>query len=274
MRRIRPGRIGLLALFVGLLASAAPAVSGHAATVARDISFPQCGAALPTASTSRFGVIGANNGSTFSTNPCLAGELRWAKTLPEAPGFYANTGNPGPARTSHWPLGQLAPRVCGAWDANSSNCSYDYGYNAGRQSFAAAVAAAARVHHVSQENAHARVAGVSWWLDVEILNSWQALDGQSTTRARQNDVSAIAGEVNALWSEGVQLVGIYSTSYQWNLITGSPHDVFRSNPVWLAGFDNYADAVQGCRLASFTGSYVMLTQYLGRDGFDSDVTCT
>jgi hypothetical protein len=203
--------------------------------------------------------------------------LRWAKTLAEAPGFYANTGNPGPARTKHWPIGQISPRVCGAWDPNSRNCSFDYGYNAAQQSFSAAVDAAQRVHHVSRQNARQRVANVSWWLDVEILNSWQSLKGEPTVAAQQNDVSAIAGEVNALWGEGVALVGIYSTSYQWDAITGSPartHDVFRANPVWLAGFNNYADAVQGCGHRSFTGGRVMLTQYLGRDGFDSDVTCT
>ena len=274
MRRIRAGRIGLLALVIGLVSSAAPAVSGHAATVARDISFPQCGASLPSASSALFGVIGANNGSTFTTNPCLADELRWAKTLPEAPGFYANTGNPGPARAHHWPIGQLSPRVCGAWNPNSPNCSYDYGYNAGQQSFAAAVDAAQRVHHVSRENARSRVANVNWWLDVEILNSWQALSDAPTVSAQQLDVSAIAGEANALWNEGVELVGIYSTRYQWDVITGTPHNVFRANPVWLAGFDDHADAVQGCSSRSFTGGQVMLTQYLAHDGFDSDVTCT
>src|SRR5579871_1418790 len=201
MRRIRAGRIGLLAMFIGLLASAAPAVSGHAATVARDISFPQCGGDLPSVASSTFAVIGANNGSTSTTNPCLADELRWAKSLPEAPGFYANTGNPGPSHAHTWPVGQLSPRVCGAWDPNSPNCSYDYGFNAGQQSFRAAVDAAQHVHHISRENARARVAGVSWWLDVEILNTWQSLEGRSSARARQNDVSAIAGEANALWSE-------------------------------------------------------------------------
>ncbi len=274
MRRIRAGRIGLLAVLVGLLASAAPAIPGHAASVARDISFPQCGGTMPTASSSRFAVIGANNGSTFTTNPCLADELRWAKSLPEAPGFYANTGDPGPARARSWPVGQVSPRVCGSWDPNSPNCSFDYGYNAGQQSFSAAVDAAQRVHHVSRENARGRVANVNWWLDVEILNTWQSLVGHPTARAQQNDAAAIAGEVNALWNEGVETVGIYSTGYQWDTITGTPRGTFRANPVWLAGFDTHADAVNGCGLRSFTGAPVMLTQYLGSDGFDSDVTCT
>jgi len=277
MRRIRAGRVWPLALVVGLAATVVSVVPAHAATTARDISFPQCEGNMPSVAASRFGVIGANNGSTFTTNPCLAAELRWAKKLAEPPGFYANTGDPGPARAHRWPLGQLFPRRCSAANPNSRNCSYDYGYNAAQQSFAAATDAAQSVHHVSRSEARARVANVDWLLDVELLNSWQSLEGEPTLAAQQNDVSAITGEVNALWNAGVGRVGIYSTSYQWDAITGSPartRGVFRANPVWLAGFNNHADAVAGCGHRSFTGGPVMLTQYLGTDGFDNDVICT
>jgi hypothetical protein len=130
---------------------------------------------------------------------------------------------------------------------------------------------------VTRDDARQRVANVDWWLDVEILNSWQTLDGFSRAIAKQNDIATIGGAVNALWELGVQQVGIYSTRYQWNQITGGDDETlgwFSSNPVWLAGFDNRADARDGCDRRSFTGGPVLLTQFLGKDGFDSNVACT
>ena len=88
---------------------------------------------------------------------------------------------------------------------------------------------------------------------------------------------ALRQAVNALRDAGVQQVGIYSTSYQWTAITGSPlatRGAFRSNPVWLAGFDDHKDAARGCDYRSFTGGQVLLTQYLHKDGFDANVRCT
>ena len=69
---------------------------------------------------------------------------------------------------------------------------------------------------------------------------------------------------------------MYSTTYQWTAITGTPmltRGWFRSNPVWLAGFDNHNDAAAGCHRRSFTGGKVVLTQYLHKDGFDANVRC-
>ena len=71
--------------------------------VARDVSFPQCGGSLPRRASADFGVLGTNNGISFTRNPCLVRQLAWAKSLPLAPAFYANTGNPGPQRARHWP---------------------------------------------------------------------------------------------------------------------------------------------------------------------------
>jgi hypothetical protein len=115
--------------------------------------------------------------------------------------------------------------------------------------------------------AQRRVANVDWWLDVEILNSWQA---------PQQNTAALSGAAQALWSMGVDRVGIYSTRYQWDVITGGPgvtHDWFRADPAWLAGFRNHADARTGCARPSFTGGPVVMTQYLGEDGFDANVWC-
>src|SRR6516165_5887792 len=84
-------RFAVFVLFVLALTSAAPAQMAGA-SVAHDISYPQCGHRLPKRAHAAFAVIGANNGRTFTTNPCLVRQLHWAKTLRGAPAFYANTG--------------------------------------------------------------------------------------------------------------------------------------------------------------------------------------
>ncbi|HTL87258.1 MAG TPA: hypothetical protein VL856_18900 [Acidimicrobiia bacterium] len=273
-------RLMLIIVAAGLLAAGTFACNGAASArvpqTARDISYPQCGHHLPGRDRVRFGVLGANGGKAYTRNRCLVAQLAWSKRLAEPPAFYANTGNPGPKRSEHWPTGQTSPRVCAAADLNSLNCSYDYGWNAALHSFTVATDAAQTLHHVARADAVQRVANVDWWLDVEILNSWQTLDNGATQIAQQRDTATLAGAVNALWEAGVRRVGIYSTAYQWNRITGGSsvtHDWFRANPVWLAGFNNHDHARRGCATTSFTGGPVAMTQYLGRDGLDADVIC-
>src|SRR5258705_7282923 len=195
-------------------------IMATAEVVARDVSFPQCGGAMPRERTAAFGILGTNNGTSFTSNPCLVTELAWAKRLSAPPAFYANTGNPGPHRAKHWPLGQTSPKLCASSDPNSLGCSYDYGWNAAWQSYTAAVDAAQRLHRVDRWNARQRAANVDWWLDVETMNSWQALDGHATGAAQLRDVATIAGEVDALRTAGVAHRGIYSQPLPWRQITG------------------------------------------------------
>jgi hypothetical protein len=273
LRRIVPLSCALVVLVGALVVSEmSPA---HAADV-RDISYPQCGMKLPGGHAASAGVLGANGGRSFTKNPCLVDQLRWAKRLAEPPAFYMNTGNPGPWRTTRWPFGQTMPRVCSKSDPNSLGCSFDYGWNAAQHAYRTAVDAAKQLHGVTEENARHRVANVDWWLDVEILNSWQTLDEGATKMNGQRDTQTIAGAINALWAYGIQTVGVYSTTYQWTAITGSPlltRGWFKANPVWLAGFDNHDHAASGCHRRSFTGGKVLMTQYLHKDGFDANVRC-
>ena len=257
--------------------SAASGAAASSAPVARDISFPQCGEALPREAGAVSGVLGANNGTSFSRNPCLVAELRWAKKLAAAPAFYANTGAPDPGRSKHWPVGQATPQVCSSSNPRSTGCFYDYGWNAGRQSFATATDAAQRLHRVTRADAHRRVANVDWWLDVETMNNWQAIDGPATRSAYQRDVATLTGELAALRDAGVARVGVYSTPYQWKLITGGSKITgarFAHTPQWLAGYESHASAAAGCAHRGFTGGPVRMTQYLGHDGFDADVVCS
>jgi hypothetical protein len=246
------------------------------ALIARDVSFPQCGGPLPALDNGYAGVLGTNNGISFSRNPCLVSELAWAKRLAGPPAFYANTGNPGPALASSWPVGQSGPETCSPTNPDSLGCAYDYGWNAAWASYSVAVDAAQRLHHVDRANARARAANVAWWLDVETMNSWRTLDNPTSVFGAQSDTATIAGEVDALRTIGVEQVGIYSTPFQWNQITGGypvTQGRFAAVPVWLAGYGSKADAIAGCGDASFTGGSVQMTQYLGSDGFDADVVC-
>jgi hypothetical protein len=256
------------------LADTEPDTEG--ALIARDVSFPQCGAPLPHLDNGYAGILGTNNGISFSRNPCLVAQLRWAKELAGPPAFYVNTGNPGPARARSWPIGQSSPQTCSASNPDSLGCAYDYGWNAAWDSYSVAVDAAQRLHHVDRANARSRAANVAWWLDVETMNSWRTLDDGVSSHAQRSDVSAIAGEIDALRVIGVESVGIYSTRFQWSQITGGNRVTqgrFAGIPVWLAGYGSKTDAMNGCSDSSFTGGPVEMTQYLGSDGFDADVVC-
>jgi hypothetical protein len=224
-----------------------------------DVSYPQCGSSLP--STASGGIVGVNDGIVLSANPCFGTEWAWATKAPSyAPAIYANTGDPGPARSSHWPTGATTPKACDG--TNSVDCSYDYGWRAAQDSFAdAGKAVPAPI-------------GYPWWLDVETGNSWQTLESDygQTASSRANDIAALQGEVDALTANGVSTVGFYSTSYQWQQITGGTGGTFAGSPAWLAGSSALTNAQAACQSTSFTGGKVTLTQYRS-SGYDADYHC-
>ena len=252
----------LLLLAVASLAFATPAYakapSRSASPASYDVSYPQCGGSLP--SNASGGIVGVNDGIVLSANPCLATEWAWAQQGTFAPAFYANTGNPGPAKSSHWPAGQQTPQVCDG--SNSTACSYDYGWNAAQDSFKDAATVTSTP------------STFTWWLDVETGNSWETLEsvyGQ-TAASKANDTAALAGEVDALRSLGVATVGVYSTSYQWGQITGGTGAQFASSPAWIAGTGPLSTAQSNCTTTSFAGGPITLAQY-AKSGFDADWHC-
>lgn len=224
-----------------------------------DVSYPQCGGSLP--SNANGGIVGVNDGIVLKANPCLATEWAWAtKATTYAPAFYANTGNPGPAYSSHWPAGQTLPQACDG--TNSTACSYDYGWNAAKDSYADAAAVTSTP------------SGFTWWLDVETGNSWETLEsayGQTAT-AKANDTAALQGAADALRDSGVATVGVYSTSYQWGQITGGTGTQFATAPAWVAGTGSLSTAQSNCTTVSFTGGGITLTQY-AKSGYDADYHC-
>jgi hypothetical protein len=248
-----------MVVLAGAPALAKPPVKSSAAAT-YDVSYPQCGGSLP--SNANGGIVGVNGGVVYSSNSCFATEWTWAtKATTYAPAIYANTANPGPAYSSHWPAGATTPRACDG--SNSVDCSYDYGWNAAKDSFA-------------------RTAGVVaspssylWWLDVETGNSWETLESAygQTASAMANDAAALQGAADALHDSGVTTVGFYSTSYQWGQVTGGTGSTFVGYPAWIAGTGSLSTAQANCTTASFTGGPIVLTQY-AKSGYDADNHCS
>jgi major membrane immunogen (membrane-anchored lipoprotein) len=232
-----------------------------------DISFPQCGYVYPSAP--GFGVVGVNGGKPFTTNKCLASELSWAAgAVNQQPAFYVNTANGGP-NNGNWPSSQQTPDVCAG--ANSVACSYDYGWNAARYSFAAALTAESSDGATSPTQS---AIAAPWWLDVETGNAWEVKTGfyGPTAAAYANDKAEIEGEIASLTNAGVTNVGVYSTSQQWRAITDAATTNFPAVPTWIPGFGSLAAAEAGCTTASFTAGRVALIQY-GSGSYDGDYNC-
>lgn len=257
---------------VAILLVASTGVAGATTTTSTstgfDISFPQCSESFP--GSPGFGVVGVNGGTVFSTNRCLDAELSWATSAANpAPAFYVNTGDPGPADTPAWPTNQSSPKIC--YGANSVPCAYDYGWNAGRTSFAA-VLAAEGADGASSPRAAADAA--PWWLDVETGNAWETIESDygATANSDANDQAALEGLMAYLTSVDVASIGIYSTSQQWRVITGPSATAFAGVPVWLPGSGSLTAAEADCASASFTDGRVAMTQYPSQ-GYDGDYVC-
>ena len=221
-----------------------------------DISYPQCGAAYP--ANPAFRIVGVNGGKVFSANPCLSSQLTWAGGASGQ--LYANTGNPGPALSSFWPRGQTTPRFCDSANPDTADCAFDYGYNAAKHSFETAVAAYQALGLTASPS------GATWWLDVETSNSWRSDVALN--------VAALQGEVAYLRDvAGVARLGFYSTTVQWNQITGGTK-VFAPAPSWGAGSPSEKAAKSLCATTttSFTGGRLALVQY-PYAGFDADLAC-
>ncbi|HET9648267.1 MAG TPA: hypothetical protein VFP34_08560 [Microlunatus sp.] len=271
-----------------------------------DVSWPQCGRALPEATD--FAVVGVTGGTAASTNPCLADQLRWATVAtagslagPSRIQLYVNTANPGAILEQYgvvtWPTDNVDGR--GADSAATPNdarrnpygqctttpdtyrgytndlaCSWQYGWNRAIETVDDRFAPAAREAGMSDSAAQ-----YIWWLDVEEMNSWQqGPDG------RARNAATLEGMAQFFAAEGVPVVGVYSTPYQWRRIVGwavgsadaSGHAVAGNLigvPSWIAGSSDAAAAQLRCRiLTGFTGGPVAMNQFIA-DGLDHNVGC-
>ena len=265
-----------IGLGVGIPASAADASVYPAGAVGHDVSYPQCtstGASTTTVAGlgGAFGVVGVTGGRPYGANSCSTSEYTWASSLPNAPGLYMNTANPAPTSSFYWPVsGASDPVLCiDASSRTDPGCAYDYGWHA------AADALTNQARNIST------ALTATWWLDVETGNSWNG-DGAS-------NAADLQGAVDYLRNQGIAAVGIYSTSYQWQTITGgysatntyasrwasefTPMYPMTDAPVWVAGVGTLSSANTACASAGFAGGPVWLAQYADGSGYDADLAC-
>ena len=187
--------------------------------------------------------MGVSNGLAYSDNPCLVGEYAWATAAARPPALYMSTADPG-AQSVHWAT--PGPKLCGG-TSDDLGCAYNYGWNAASHAFA----------YATSQHAVATV----WWLDIETANTW------STNLAANN--ADIQGMIDYLHSQSVT-VGVYSTAFQWNQITGGKALLV---PNWVAGASSASQAVTWCSSSkSFTGGIVSMVQYPA-GSYDGDVAC-
>jgi hypothetical protein len=243
------------------------AVSGSSAPpIGHDVSYPQCSGSYP--SNPLFALVGVNGGLANKANPCISGELRWARAAPgqkrptqPAVSLYIDTGNPGAHHVADWPTAGNAPAYGACNGLLTNACSYIYGEQRATHSYRLVAA----VDPVAAKAA-------PWWLDVELTLSWAA--------TYQLNIAALQGFIAGLHNAGASgPIGIYSTSAQWNEITGltaqtTPTAFNEQLPGWVAGTDaTLTQARESCASGGFTGAAPNLAQY--RIGpHDADLRCT
>ena len=202
-----------------------------------DVSWPQCAAPLPAPST--IAVVGINDGTANTFNPCFRTEASWAG-LNLSVYVNVNELNPFiPSQWAHGPAGNCAP-------GDVRCASYNYGYNSTRGSILMVRSEGFRPH--------------LWWLDVEAVNQWSADPG--------TNAQVVAGALDAIAQSDGQ-AAIYSTDLQWHEIVGG----YRPGvPAWDATGVPLSSPQQWCSATSFTGGPVYLVQGLA-GAFDSDYAC-
>jgi hypothetical protein len=235
-------------------------------TTGYDISYPQCSHSYP--SNPLFGIVGVNGGVASSANPCLGGELHWAKDTPglkrpkqPSLSLYIDTANPGGHHVADWPTSGDTP-IYGACNGLLTNaCSYLYGQQR-----------AAHSYNLVAEHDAAAATSEPWWLDVELIASWAG--------TYPLNIAALQGFIAGLRHAGASgPIGIYSTKAQWKDITGlsarTTPTAFngRHLPDWVAGTQaTLSDARQNCASGGFTGVAPTLAQY--RTGsHDANLRC-
>ena len=199
--------MGVVALAFIIIVVLLIVLRGSSPTTGYDVSYPQCSGPYP--SNPLFGIVGVNGGLANNANPCISGELRWARNAPgqkrpkQPPlSLYIDTGNPGGHHVADWPSGGTAPAYGSCNGLLTDACSYLYGEQRAAHSYRLVAA----LDPVAAKTA-------PWWLDVELTASWAG--------TYQLNIAALQGFIAGLHNAGATgPIGIYSTSPQWKDITG------------------------------------------------------
>jgi hypothetical protein len=258
----------------GVEPNSVPAIAGA------DVSYPECGGTLPLGQA--FGIVGVNGGRANTFNPCLAAELLWAvyrssgASLEPRVSVYLNTGDPGNSymgqEVADWPNSGITPygaclptviyaRLFGAGQASPA-CAFEYGYQKAEADLQWLRTAAGRDHLPTQPGAY------PFWLDVETTNSWQ-----NSTLLNTVDLE---GMVYALQLAGVEHLGVYAFTPQWDQITGGSISLasgsLGASSDWIPVGGSLATAESGCQQLPSIGSALAMTQFASGP-FDADFAC-
>ena len=310
----RAARVAAQAVIVAVLVagSATPAAAakpaghggggggGTATSTGNDVSYPQCGSSLP--ASPAFGIVGVTGGLANDLNPCFGpsssypsyaeSELYWAvasatdKSSQPKASLYVNTADPGNVSNgtviADWPTSSSSTDPHGTCTtttvtltgdsytvgANSDACAWQYGYNKATQDAAWLGSAASAIDSQSPPvTVRGTAKSYPWWLDVETANTWQS----NTTM----NVAVLQGMIAGLQAAGATTIGAYSTSSQWETITGgtgSSSGSLYQIPSWIPGARTLSGAEANCAQASFTGGTVTVTQWFGHPD-DGDYAC-
>jgi hypothetical protein len=227
-------------MVASLPTSASAGGSLASGAVGSDISWPQCGGALPHDPYS-FGIIGVTGGHPFSGNDCFAAEYAWAQSTGTAQ-VYINLD---------YGLRTDGPLACLPEDTGCQ--AYDYGYRGAEWAY----------QYASQQTGGASLNQKSWWLDVETENYWSDDPVQNAY--------VIQGALDFLQRKLNKTTGVYSTSYQWGQIAGGYAPP--GTPNWVAGA-NGLDDYGKCSASIWPGAPVWAIQYLNLDlDIDQNYAC-
>jgi len=258
----------------GVEPNSVPAIAGT------DVSYPECGGALPMGQA--FAVVGVNGGRANTFNPCLAAELLWAvyrssgaSVVPRV-SLYLNTGDPGNSylgqEVADWPNSGITPygaclpiviyaRLFGPGQMSPA-CAFEYGYQKAEADVYWLRTAAARDRLPTQAGAY------PFWLDVETTNSWQ-----NSTLLNTVDLQ---GMVYALRLAGVKHLGVYAFTPQWDQITGGSVSLASGSLVasadWIPVGGSLGTAESGCQQRPFVGAILAMTQFFSGP-YDADFAC-
>ncbi len=208
----------------------------------QDISWPQCGRQVPLPADT-FTVVGVNDGTPFTMNPCFGQQYAAMKQSHAAPpSVYINLD-----------YGQSSNGYDHCADGDAVCQAYDYGYLAAEYAYT-------RANYTTSGDS---LEASTWWLDVETENAWS--DDQ------QLNARVVNGAIDYLKTTGHR-IGVYSTPEQWREITGG----WNPGPGignWVAGA-NSLDDFSECFRALWPGAPVWLYQYENSDrDLDEDHSC-
>jgi hypothetical protein len=193
--------------------------------------------------TARFVVIGLTNGPAFTPNPCLAGQVGWARERALPVSAYA---------VATWPTARQLARhgTKGPYAGRTQRSQLrNVGYAQGRYNMRRLASVGLAVPHV--------------WIDVEhySIRPW--------SKDRKANRAVVRGIVRAYQDAGLS-TGFYSTTLQWPDIVGTVH---WGLPEWhTAGPQSRAVALSRCTEPSFQGGPIVLAQWW-TDVADHDLVC-